>query len=49
MGKQVSLGKVAVLHLLLGVATVWLTWLTARRICRLASRVARAHDNRTNR
>lgn len=28
----VSLPKVAVLHLLLGVATVWLTWLTARRL-----------------
>jgi hypothetical protein len=30
-GEHVSLGKVAVLHLLLGVATVWLTYLTARR------------------
>jgi hypothetical protein len=29
-GKQVSLAKVAALHLALGVATVWLTWLTAR-------------------
>jgi len=31
-GKHISLGKVAVLHVLLGVATVWLTWLTARRL-----------------
>jgi len=30
-GQQLSLAKVAALHLLLGVATVWLTWLTARR------------------
>jgi hypothetical protein len=29
-GQQISLAKVAALHLLLGVATVWLTWLTAR-------------------
>ena len=29
---HVSLGKVAGLHLLLGVGTVWLTWLTARRL-----------------
>jgi hypothetical protein len=33
-GQQVSLVKVAVLHVLLGVATVWLTWLTARRLLR---------------
>jgi hypothetical protein len=31
-GQQVSLAKVAVLHLALGVASVWLTWLTARRV-----------------
>ncbi len=31
-GQQISLAKVAVLHVLLGVATVWLTWLTARRV-----------------
>jgi len=31
-GQHVSLVKVAGLHLLLGVATVWLTWLTARRV-----------------
>lgn len=31
-GGQLSLAKVAALHLLLGVATVWLTWLTARRV-----------------
>ena len=31
-GHNVSLGKVAVLHVLLGVATVWLTWLVARRV-----------------
>jgi hypothetical protein len=31
-GHHVSLLKVAALHLLLGVATVWLTWLTARRV-----------------
>ncbi|MEX2173968.1 MAG: hypothetical protein WD872_06365, partial [Pirellulaceae bacterium] len=31
-GWHVSLWKVAVLHVLLGVATVWLTWLTARRL-----------------
>jgi len=30
-GQQVSLAKVAALHLLLGVATVWLTYATARR------------------
>ncbi len=29
--RQVSLVKVAALHLVLGVATVWLTWLTAAR------------------
>jgi len=32
-GRHVSLGKVAALHLALGVAAVWLTWLTARRVC----------------
>jgi len=31
-GRHVSLGKVAVLHVLLGVGTVWLTWLIARRV-----------------
>ena len=31
-GKHVSLVKIAIVHLLLGVATVWLTYLTARRI-----------------
>ena len=31
-GNHVSLGKVAALHLLLGVGTVWLTWLAARRL-----------------
>jgi hypothetical protein len=31
-GFHVSLAKVAVLHMLLGVASVWLTYLTARRI-----------------
>jgi hypothetical protein len=31
-GAQVSLAKVAGLHLLLGVGTVWLTWLTAPRL-----------------
>jgi hypothetical protein len=31
-GQSVSLAKVAALHLFLGVATVWLTWLTARRV-----------------
>src|SRR6478735_5843543 len=31
-GGQLSLTKVAALHLLLGIATVWLTWLTARRV-----------------
>jgi hypothetical protein len=31
-GVHVSLGKVAGLHLLLGVGTVWLTWLLARRL-----------------
>jgi hypothetical protein len=31
-GQHVSLGKVAVVHVLLGVATVWLTYLTARRV-----------------
>src|SRR5438876_11866226 len=31
-GHHVSLAKVAALHLLLGMATVWLTWLTARRV-----------------
>jgi hypothetical protein len=30
-GQHISLAKVAALHLLLGVATVWLTWFTARR------------------
>jgi hypothetical protein len=30
-GHEISLVKVALLHLMLGVATVWLTWLTARR------------------
>jgi len=30
-GREISLIKVGVLHLVLGVATVWLTWLTARR------------------
>jgi hypothetical protein len=30
--QHVSLAKVAVLHLLLGVATVWLTWLAMRRM-----------------
>ncbi len=35
-GLQVSLWKVAALHLGLGVGTVWLVWLTARRvICRV--------------
>lgn len=33
-GRHVSLTKVAALHLLLGVSTVWLTWLTARQLCR---------------
>jgi hypothetical protein len=31
-GRHVSLMKVAALHLALGVATVWLTWLAARRM-----------------
>ena len=31
---HVSLVKVALLHLALGLATVWLTWLTARRLLR---------------
>ena len=31
-GDRVSLGKVAGLHLLLGVGTVWLTWLRLRRL-----------------
>jgi hypothetical protein len=31
-GQSLSLVKVAGLHLVLGVATVWLTWLTARRL-----------------
>jgi len=31
-GRHVALIKVAALHLALGVATVWLTWLTARRM-----------------
>lgn len=31
-GQRLSLGKVAALHLFLGVATVWLTWLTAWRL-----------------
>jgi 4-amino-4-deoxy-L-arabinose transferase-like glycosyltransferase len=31
-GRQVALWKVAILHVLLGVATVWLTYLTARRL-----------------
>ncbi len=31
-GQQVSLTKVAALHVALGIATVWLTWLTARRV-----------------
>jgi 4-amino-4-deoxy-L-arabinose transferase-like glycosyltransferase len=31
-GKHISLVKVAIVHLLLGVATVWLTYLTARRL-----------------
>ena len=31
-GHQVSLAKVAVLHVLLGIGTVWLTWLIARRV-----------------
>ena len=31
-GQQVSLVKVALVHLALGVATVWLTWLTVRRL-----------------
>jgi len=31
-GRHVSLAKVAVLHVLLGVGTVWLTWLIARRV-----------------
>jgi hypothetical protein len=31
-GQRVSLVKVAALHLALGIATVWLTWLTARRV-----------------
>jgi hypothetical protein len=34
-GQRVSLVKVALIHLLLGVATVWLTWLTARCLCRV--------------
>jgi len=33
-GKRVSLFKVRVLHVLLGVGTVWLTYLTARRMLR---------------
>ncbi len=33
-GRQVALWKVAVLHVLLGVATVWLTYLTARNVAR---------------
>ena len=33
-GKHVSLVKVAIVHVLLGMATVWLTYLTARRIRR---------------
>jgi Dolichyl-phosphate-mannose-protein mannosyltransferase len=39
-GLQVSLLKVAVLHVLLGVATVWLTWLTAAKLlsCRVHER-----------
>jgi len=32
-GQAVSLAKVAALHLVLGLATVWLTWLTGRRWC----------------
>jgi hypothetical protein len=32
--QHISLFKVAVLHLALGVATVWLTWLTTRRLLR---------------
>jgi hypothetical protein len=31
-GKQVALWKVAVLHVLLGMGTVWLTYLTAKRV-----------------
>jgi hypothetical protein len=31
-GEQISMGKIAALHLLLGVATVWLTWVTMRRM-----------------
>ena len=31
-GEHLSLGKVAVFHVLLGMATVWLTYLTARRL-----------------
>jgi hypothetical protein len=31
-GRRLSLAKVAALHLLLGVATVWLTWLIACRV-----------------
>jgi hypothetical protein len=35
-GKQISLAKVAALHLVLGAVTVWLTWLTTARylVCR---------------
>ena len=35
--QHVSLAKIGVLHVLLGVATVWLTWLTARRMCGVGS------------
>ncbi|HEY2410842.1 MAG TPA: hypothetical protein VGI40_01285 [Pirellulaceae bacterium] len=44
--QHVSLVKVGVLHLVLGVATVWLTWLTARRVgCahRFGNMVGAAH------
>jgi hypothetical protein len=41
-GVHVSLGKVAVLHLGLGVGTVWLVWATMRRvICRVGPETCR--------
>src|SRR5262245_21154935 len=45
-GLNVSLVKVAVLHLLLGLATVWLTWLTAARLlsCRVGPASAASAD-----
>jgi hypothetical protein len=40
---HIALWKVAVFHVLLGVSTVWLTWLTARRLANNSSAAPVAH------